>query len=203
MIPYIGDLSTNDAKVLRLVAEKSNSILEFGVGASTQVLRHYSTGSMVSVETMQEWIDRTRENFKRVEVKGEVNFLPYNGDIKGRYDFIFVDGHKSLRKEFALRSWRYLQYGGVMGFHDTRRDFHIDYVSAIIKDKFTEIESVGINYEESNITLIHKCRKLEYVNWNESENRPSWQYGRGQFNEEEFEQYKIKQKEKDNPLNLP
>lgn len=193
MIPYIGDLSTNDAKVLKLCAENSSAILEFGVGASTQVLRHYSTGPMVSVETMQEWIDRTRANFNLVEVKGEVDFRGYNDDIKGRYDFIFVDGHKSLRKEFALRTWRYLRYGGAMAFHDTRKDYHIDYVGDIIKEYFRQIESIGVNFLESNITIIRKRKELKYENWNQTESRPSWQYGRGQFNEEEFNEYKLKQ----------
>jgi predicted O-methyltransferase YrrM len=196
MIPYIGDLSTNDAKVLKIMAENSKSILEFGVGASTQVLRHYSTGPMVSVETMQEWIDRTRANFKLVEVNGEVDFRKYNEDIKGRYDFIFVDGHKRLRKEFALRTWRYLRYGGAMAFHDTRKDFHIDYVGDIIKEYFRQIEQIVVNYMDSNITVMRKCKERKYENWNQTESRPSWQYGRGEFDLEQFNEYKLKQSQK-------
>jgi len=190
MIPYIGDLSTKDASVLRMLAGESNSILEFGVGASTQILRHYSCGGMTSVDTSDEWIDRTKENFNLVGVKGEVDFRLYGSRAAGKYDLIFVDGIKKFRKEFAVNHWRYLSFGGKMAFHDTRKGFHIGYVSEIIQEFFTQIDIAEMNVAESNITTIKKRRRLNYVNWNSDEGRKSWQYGRGEFNMREFLQYK-------------
>lgn len=196
MIPYIGDVSINDAFVLKGIAEESDNILEFGVGASTQILRHYSKGKMISVDTMQEWIDRTKKNFKLVGVKGDVDFRLYDEDYSGKYDFIFVDGHKRLRYEFGVNNWKHLAYGGFMAFHDTRKEFHIDYVCDLLKRHYLQVESVQVNPSESNLTIIKKRKALKYVNWNQTENRPSWQYGRGQFDMDEFLIYKEKQNKK-------
>lgn len=195
MIPYIGDLSLSDAFTLKSYAEEAKSILEFGVGASTQILRHYSKGEMISVETMQEWIDRTEKNFKLIGVEGSVEYKPYDEKNKGNvlsgtYDLIFVDGYKKLRREFAMSNWRHLSYGGVMIFHDTRKMFHTDYVGEVIKRFFPQIKTIIVNQNNSNLTIIEKRRGLKYENWNRTENKKAWMYGRGEFNEEEFQEYK-------------
>lgn len=194
MIPYIGDLSKCDAFVLKGLAEESSNILEFGVGASTQILREYSSGPMISVDTMKEWIDRTKNNFKLIGITKEIEYRLYDEPTKGKYDLIFVDGYKKLREEFAVNNWRYLSYGGLMVFHDTRKDFHIDYVGNIIKRFFRQIEEVRVNPSNSNLTIIKKRRELKYENWNQTESRPSWQYGRGKFDMDEFLKYKAEQK---------
>lgn len=194
MIPYIGDLSQNDAFILKGLAEESTAILEFGVGASTQILRHYSKGPMITLETLQEWIDHTIENLKLVEVKGEVKFIRYGDNISGKFDLIFVDGHKRLRDEFAAHNFKHLTYGGLIVFHDTRRQFHIDYISEFIAKFYLEIQTIEINPSNTNLTIIKKRRGLKYVNWNVVENRLGWKCGRGDFNMDEFLEYKKNQK---------
>lgn len=190
MILFIGDLSKADAEVLKHHAEKAENILEFGVGGSTQVIRNYAKGNVISFDTSSEWIDRTKENLKLLGIKKEVIFKAYDDEIEDRYDFIFVDGKKPLREQFALRAWPYLRYGGFMAFHDTRKDFHIDYVTEIAKKHFRQIDTIEVNKFESNITVFKKRKALEYVNWNNSENRKPWQYGRGNLNVDEFNKLK-------------
>ena len=58
MIEYIGDISKADALVLKELAENATAILEFGCGASTQVMSVYTKNRIISIDTSQEWIDK-------------------------------------------------------------------------------------------------------------------------------------------------
>ena len=94
MIPYIGDISKQDAVVLKELAEQSVDILEFGCGASTQVLAAYTSGSVISVDTAPAWIRKTREHLKRLNLP-EVSFCSYDEFVTwrgGPYDLVFNDG---------------------------------------------------------------------------------------------------------------
>lgn len=195
MIPYIGDLSINDAKVLKEFAKKSQSILEFGVGGSTQLLRHYSEGVMDSVDTSPEWIEITKQRMELVGVDKEVKYYDYDWMPNKEYDLIFVDGGMDLRNEFALNNWNRLKVGGFMLFHDTRRDWAVKYLSSVLEKFSEEIEFILLNENDSNISIIKKREKLIYENWNEVENRKFWLYSASPVILEEFEVYKQKQSE--------
>lgn len=175
MIPYIGDISKNDALLLKELAEKSMSILEFGPGASTQVMVAYTKGTIISVETEPSWIDRCRENLDSLKLPWslpKVEFKNYyDFDYSGEYDFIFNDGADEFRLPFAIASWKHLKIGGYFAFHDTRRTQDIKRLCVFIEKYSPEIEFVFINRNHSNITVIRKKQAEFYEDWNLDEGR--------------------------------
>jgi predicted O-methyltransferase YrrM len=178
MIPYIGDLSKADAKILKELATVSTRILEFGVGGSTQILAAYGLGTLTTIETSLEWTERTKENLKLLGIEKEVVFLEYNDFIpEGEYDLIFDDGADEFRLPFAFNTWNHLSVGGFMLFHDTRRGKDVQNIADFIVKHSPEIESVFINKDHSNITVINKKKAEFYENWNEVEGREPWESG--------------------------
>lgn len=187
MIPYIGDISKADAKLLKNFAEISDNILEFGCGASTQVMAKYlKEGSrFTSVDTEFSWIDTTKRNMYLLEVDTEVMFIHYNSFILGYpryqpYDFIFDDGVDSKRREFAIAMWPMLKVGGIMAFHDTRREPDFRNVLEMLAHFQDEIDHVFFNAEGSNITCVYKKLPELYDNWQISENKEQWMIGYGE-----------------------
>ena len=178
----MGDLSRMDAIVLKDLAQRHNDILEFGVGASTQILRNYSIGRMVSVDTMREWIDRTAERLKLFEIDKPVEFQDYTTDIIGNFDLVFVDGYSPLRYEWARIAWPHLKVGGQMAFHDTRSGWGMEFVAGLFKDYFLQIGRIEANISGSNITIFEKTKKKQYENWNRTEAREPHRRGQGTFN---------------------
>ena len=186
MIDYVGDLSKADAELLRDYAQNSGRILEFGAGASTQILASYCRGTVTTVETDQRWIEKTRIRLVTLGVEHLVSFRSYDEfSPAGTYDLIFVDGIDPLRQPFALKTWRFLKVGGAMLFHDTRRTIphggssttDIQNVCALIEKHSAEIELAMINEEGSNISALHKRDPLLYVDWNQVEGRTNEQIG--------------------------
>ena len=181
MIDYIGDISNNDAEVLKDLAKRANDILEFGCGASTQVLAYYTSGTVVSVETEPSWIQKTGENLIRLNIQSKVYFKSYEQFKtypEGPYDLIFDDGVDGYRAEFAESSWKLLKVGGALCFHDTRRSQDIANVCTFIAAHSPEIESIIINKDHSNITVIRKKVAEFYENWNLVEGKGMDQYGK-------------------------
>lgn len=186
-IKFIGDLSLQDAAILVKYARKSRSLLEFGVGGSTQILAQCTEASrIVSIDTDENWINITKSRLSQCLVKTPVDFYTYNkknSALSGKtFDFVFVDGVDSLRKEFALESWSLLQVGGVILFHDTRREKDFGIVTDLLNKWYNEVSLVEVNAEaesgiSSNITVIHKKEYVPYVNWNLSEGKDMWAYG--------------------------
>jgi predicted O-methyltransferase YrrM len=167
------------------LAEGADSILEFGSGASTQIFRAYTKGSVTSVESDPAWITKTDANLARLNLSGVV-FRPYYGfEPVGMYDVVFIDNANELRLESAIRAWPNLAVDGVMAFHDTRRTkphglsktSDVQNVCAIIERFSTEIDRVILNDGDSNTTLIYKREPLLYVNWQVSEGRSDAQMG--------------------------
>lgn len=186
MMKYIGDISQADAKVLADLASASENILEFGCGASTQVIKKYSgLASFASIDTSPEWIEITKKNLDLLDVKGAVAFFEYHEFMKTiphppiNFDFVFVDGVDALRREFALKIWRNLAIGGVMAFHDTRRapDFR-NFVEVLVAH-FTEVNEVQVNYLGSNISFMRRKIDEPYDNWQITEKKEPWMLGYG------------------------
>lgn len=178
MIPYIGDISKADAGILKQLAGPAKNILEFGVGASTQVITKYSDGNFTSVETDPDWIVRTKENMKLLGITKEPVFADYYTFLpEGEYDLIFDDGADEFRLDFAYKTWPYLKIGGYMLFHDTRRGKDVDNIAEFVRKNSPYIESVYINKDHSNITVIKKKQGEFYENWNEVEGREPWESG--------------------------
>lgn len=187
MIQYIGDISKEDANILADLAEQSDNILEFGVGASTQVLAAYGKGKVTSVETSPEWIERTKINLRLLEITKEVDFQDYyTFQPFTEYDLIFDDGATEFRLPFALLTWKFLKIGGYLLIHDTRTSREVQVVHDFMQACSPEIESIFINKDHSNITVIKKKEQEHYINWNEAEGRKHWQSGYEPVNLEEF-----------------
>ena len=179
---YIGDISREDARLLASAAAGARRILEFGAGASTQVLAQSAPdgAEIVTVETEPEWVERTRGNLRRLGISREVRFLPYRGfwrESKGPFDLILDDGKDRLRADFAERAWPLLAVGGSMLFHDTRRPRDARTALRHVERVFLEVASVHLNPEGSNLTVVRKQAPLEYVDWNVAEGRARWEYG--------------------------
>lgn len=178
MIPYIGDISKADAGILKQLAGPAKNILEFGCGASTQILTKYSDGSFTTVETDPDWIVRTKENMKLLGITKEPVFADYYTFLpEGEYDLIFDDGAVEFRLPFALLAWDHLKIGGYLLIHDTRTSREVQVVHDFMKEKSPEIESIYINKDHSNITVIKKKKAEFYEDWNVIEGREPWESG--------------------------
>lgn len=187
MIKYIGDISEADARLLRDYARGSEKILEFGCGASTQVLAKYCTHLIHSIDTSPDWIDKTKKNLDLFSLKDFVLFESYDAflnhpniyTVSGTFDFVFDDGVDHLRREFAIKIWPYIEVGGVLAFHDTRRPADMDNVLAVIRHYMDEVAVVRFNEDDSNITTIRKKKAAPYTNWQIDEKKEPWQLGYG------------------------
>jgi predicted O-methyltransferase YrrM len=187
MIPYVGDISKADAELLRLLAESSTRIVEFGSGASTQVLAAYGRGTVLSVDTEPKWIERTRSNLYLLNLSAE--FASYEDFMHlpapAAMDLVFVDGLNELRLSFALHCWPALRVGGALCFHDTRRTepygkaelSDVQMVCAMIENNSREIDSVMLNQSGSNITVLRKCEPVLLEDWAKLEGRTPAQLG--------------------------
>ena len=181
-IRYIGDISREDADLLARTAASARRILEFGAGASTQVLAQSAPegAEIVTVETKPEWVERTRANLRRLSIAREVRFVPYRGfwrTVQGPFEVILDDGIDRLRADFAQRAWPMLAVGGCMLFHDTRRPRDARTALRHVERVFLEVASVHLNPEGSNLTMVRKQAPQAYVDWNVVEGRARWEYG--------------------------
>jgi predicted O-methyltransferase YrrM len=186
MIHYIGDLSRRDAELLRVLAVKADRILEFGAGASTQIFAAYGRGTVETVETDLEWIEKTHRNFLAIGIERTITFHIWQAFVPvGPYSLIFVDGIDELRREFAFKTWPTLAIGGVMCFHDTRRTAphgasktsDIQNALAIAETFSPEVDRVVLNQADSNITVVTKRAPLLLEDWNAIEGRTAAMIG--------------------------
>jgi predicted O-methyltransferase YrrM len=198
MIPYIGDISRADALVLKQYAERNKNILEFGCGASTQVIAKYTKGKIVSIDTSNEWIERTKKNLELLNIEKHVIFSEYSSFMRlmtplqlwCTFDFIFVDGVDSMRREFALRIWNNLSVGGKMAFHDTRRAPDFRNFIEVVAAHFTEISHITLNIGGSNISVLEKKENEPYDNWQITEDKKPWMLGYGEPDLDYLEKHK-------------
>ncbi len=188
MINFIGDVSQEDAQVLKWYAECSENILEFGSGGSTQILASYAKGDVTSVESDIGWITKTRKNIDLLGIDKQVNFVLYDEfKFEGEYDFIFNDGVDGYRREFGINAFKHLKTGGYLIYHDCKRTGDVLNVAALIGEYSAYIESVTFHPLHSNMAVIKKKIPEFYINWNETENKPAWKQGWGDVPPEEIE----------------
>lgn len=197
MIKYIGDLSREDAAILTCYASRAHSILEFGVGASTQIIAQVlpEDATFVSIDTEMKWIKQTRRYLERLGVADKAQLCDaatWTPADDQRFDLIFDDGYGPWRGEFAQRAWNWLTVGGTMLFHDTRRPQDVRNVLHLIAERFDEITVVhwneAVDAVSSNITAVVKKKREGYVNWNVVEGRPQWAIGYGEVPESFWEE---------------
>ena len=182
---YVGDLSREDGRLLAGLAQEASRVLEYGVGASTQIFAQVVAPGVEihSLDTEDYWIHRTRVlldelapghgvRLRRFERLTELDDL-----VDGSFDLIFDDGHEDMRLEFGLASWRLLRTGGRFVLHDTRRRGDVGNVLFLAARYFREIERIDLNPAGSNLSILHKCAPKPYVDWNKREYRAAWQVG--------------------------
>jgi len=171
---YIGDISKNDFIVLKQAAEMYKNILEFGVGASTQVILNYTSGNFLSIDTSSEWVDLTKKNLSYLNINKPINMMMYHEfkpSLDDSYDFVFNDGVDELRLEFGLSIFPYIKIGGIIAYHDTRRNKDILNVTSLINKYHNEIDLIEVNKYGSNITVIRKKKEEPYEDWNIAEGK--------------------------------
>jgi predicted O-methyltransferase YrrM len=181
---YIGDVSKTDALVLQKYAKLSSSVLEFGPGASTQIIAQSmkEEGTIDSFETEQKWIDLNIKTLQELDCSNKCSFhlykclSPFIEDNVNSYDLVFVDGLNELRLEFALSAWSTLKVGGVMIFHDTRKQPFATIISKVLEKHFEEIESIKVNELDSNMSVITKTPPHLFDNWNSNGKRLPWMW---------------------------
>jgi predicted O-methyltransferase YrrM len=183
---FIGDLSSQDARLIQTYAQRASAVLEFGVGGSTQIIaQSIASGTrFLSLDTDPAWIATTEGNLQRLGVRPHVSMQSYdqwNPTPGEQFDLVFNDGAAELRLAFALRCFSHLRIGGHLLFHDTRGLHHVKTVTRVIEEFHESIGRVTFNEAvdgvASNITVLEKKIKEPYVNWNEVEGRPSWAFG--------------------------
>ena len=173
-IEFVGDLSVEDSNVLLDLASASSSILEFGVGGSTQIFAQCKPSLLLCVETDKLWahavLDRVASHFPQAT---QPIMIGYNENFYQKFNLIFVDGIDEKRLDFALNTWESLEYGGLMLFHDTRRQRDLQNALAVADAFREEVEGMLVNFLDSNITVLHKRKsRLVYENWNATEGLP-------------------------------
>jgi hypothetical protein len=174
---FIGDLSLSDADILYNFGIKSNAILEFGSGGSTQIFAQCLPNKLFSVETDQHWIDLTKKRIGQLKNKTAPVFCNYDRWPLDKFNLIFVDGVDYLRRDFAIKIWNQLAVDGVMIFHDTRRFQDFQNAAWVAQLYHNEIDRIDINSNDSNMTVIYKKIYTPYVDWNLTEGKPKWAYG--------------------------
>jgi predicted O-methyltransferase YrrM len=180
---YIGDLSARDAEVLTIAASGAKDILEFGCGASTQILAQAMgpDAFLVSLDTSDDWIRRTYLNLMALGVPDTIYRLDDYAGWQDRYltdwGLIFVDGIDSERGVFAKAAFPRLAIGGAMLFHDTRRPQDLKNVLELAMEYGNEISDVMLNVNGSNISVVVKKAFEPYENWNVVEGRSDWMTG--------------------------
>ena len=190
MKKFIGDLSRADAELLESYAQTATTVLEFGVGGSTQIIAQAIPDHALfwSLETDPAWISTTFDKLCKLRVEHKCQFHRYDEWMAeeaeaSSFDLIFDDGIADLRCKFAMRAFPLLTAGGALLFHDTRRIDDVRNVLDLIEVYFDEIENVAFNERvngvSSNITAVRKKAKEPYVDWNVDEQRPSWATGIG------------------------
>lgn len=180
---FIGDLSCEDANLLAKYARTANSILEFGAGGSTQIIAMSKPehAKFCCVETEQKWIDRTRVNLLHIGYHEKLQFISPDDfwicTDGVRCDLIFVDGYKPMREMFFRNAFPLLKVGGSILVHDTRRLGDLRYLFKCCLEFWMEVDTIQINADNSNISVVSKRHALPHRNWTQSEGREPWESG--------------------------
>lgn len=178
---YIGLLSIQDAAVLEKYGRWAGKTLEFGMGGSTMIFAQCGT-QLWSMETDQDWIERTRHNLDLLKVDpSKYRMLPYTRNLEGctgeLFDLVFVDGTAEGRFPFAYEAFKRLKMGGWMLFHDTRWKPDFRNMLDTIMVYQNEISDIKLNMDHSNISGLQRKPDEPYYKWEDVEGRAPWMYG--------------------------
>ena len=181
---FIGDLSKYDASVLEKYGKWATTILEFGMGGSTQILAQSLLPGhhLWSMDTDSTWIARTQKNLDTLQVPHDkYTLLEYDLGLDGTngymFDLIFDDGVDDERFPFGICTFKKLKLGGWFLMHDTRRRGDMRNFLDLVMAYKDEIGEVKLNMNGSNISGFTRKDVESYYDWNKVEGREPWQYG--------------------------
>lgn len=121
-VPIIRKETREWMKTLLLV-KRPRHVLEVGtaVGFSAIYMSRYlpTEGSITTIEKWEPRIEKAKENFKRAGVEDKITLLEGDAatilkELKGSYDFIFMDAAKAQYINFLPDVIRLLSEGGVL-----------------------------------------------------------------------------------------
>jgi hypothetical protein len=175
---FTGDLSIADANVLLEYGSHASHILEFGVGGSTQIFAQCNPHLLVCVETSKAWAEAVQRKMSADFPDATTPLMiGYTETFWQSFNLVFVDGIDNKRLDFAIATWNNLAFGGHMLFHDTRRPADWGNALMLAKHYGSEVDSVLLNVNNSNITVVRKrMQRMDYENWNETEGLPMSAY---------------------------
>lgn len=170
---YIGDLSPADEDLLCDLSGTHSRIVEFGVGASTQILCDCAqlNAWIESVETDPAWVDRTVANLERLGICRRPDFATWECWLLAAprvIDLAIDDGRDDLRDEFARRVWPMIRPGGLLLWHDCRVKHVNGRIHGFAHSVYDEVKWLKFSPRGSNMAVIKKRRRLVYENWNEN-----------------------------------
>jgi hypothetical protein len=177
---FIGDLSKEDVRLLTVYAANARlGILEFGVGGSTQLLSMASDPllPMMSVDTSQEWIVKTKGVLDRLHYhrKRPIEFVLYaDWTKKSQYDLVFNDGLRRERYNFALWAWNRMPTGATMLWHDCRRPDDRKEIVEFVQQTPT-VACLELSKDGSNLAAIKKGPLYSLENWHAGQE--PWELG--------------------------
>lgn len=182
---FVGDLSRADAAYLSRVARSCVRVLEHGAGGSTQIFAQSvpaGIGRVWSVEPDPRWREATAARVEELlgdTIAGRCDLsiaIPQDWDW---CDLVFVDGPAQHRLSFASVAWPILKVGGLLLWHDGRRERDWDQIAHFLCGVHAEVEVVQVCPDATNMIAIRKRAPVLYQDWNVSEGKPEWQIGRG------------------------
>jgi hypothetical protein len=178
LVNFTGDLSIADSNVLLWYGTHASHILEFGVGGSTQIFAQCNPKLLLCVETSKAWADAVSRKIINDFPEATLPImLGYTETFWQSFNLVLIDGVDYKRLDFAMAAWNNLAPGGHMLFHDTRRPNDWGNALLVAKHYGSEVDSVLLNVDDSNITVVHKRMKpMAYENWNEVEGLPMSAY---------------------------
>ncbi len=122
---------------------KPRRIADLGSGFSSIVFRNYakisgSDVSVCSVDSSQEWLDRTKEflSCRSIPTDGLLTWDALALEKSARYDLVFYDlGHiRELRKTALMRALDLIAPGGLMILDDMNFVFYKRYVRKVLSN---------------------------------------------------------------------
>jgi SAM-dependent methyltransferase len=168
--PLEADLSRADVRVLYSLC-RNKSVVEFGCGGSTVLLANFAA-SVVSYDTSQDWIERTKYRLAQ-EKKHACRGIYWYSSVPApsempRADVYFIDGVPDLRAQWvsAVIERRLAE---TIIIHDSRSQIMDSIASCFTYPAVLSLRTLEYHADGSNLLVIRLGQPVVYENWNLTE----------------------------------